>query len=241
MSAGLGKSKICRGLIIPGIVVRGLDTSLKLREKRKVSIKFRDNWKVTYPSEFVGQIQADLDVYGDPESEVPMIKVLDPTGIEHFIGLEIPILSWSVEYTDRENEMVASHLEHKIEDRRKIQALILHEIDEYVPILKVGEVSILGRQRGRDVRYDLRFLQDDNRDESTEISITWSYESLELVSFRKIPTKKSLIIKDFKDLLDASIKADIISLESWNEYKSTKVAESKLLKARRRNLRGIHQ
>ena len=239
MSAGLGKTKICRGLIIPGIVVRGLETSLKLREKRKVSIKFRDNWKVTYPSEFVGQSQADLDVYGDPESEVPMIKVLDPTGVEHFIGLEIPILSWSVEYKDRENEMVASHLEHKIEDRRKIQALILHEIDEYVPILKVGEVSKSGRQRGRDVRYDLRFLQDDNRDESTEISITWSYESLELVSFRKIPTKKSVIIKDFKDLLDASIKAEIITLESWNEYKSTKIAESKLLKARRRNLRGI--
>ena len=241
MSAGLGKTKICRGLIIPGIVVRGLETSLKLREKRKVSIKFRDNWKVTYPPEFVGQSQADLVVYGDPESEVPMIKVLDPTGIEHFIGLEIPILSWSVEYRDRENEMVASHLEHKIEDRRKIQALILHEIDEYVPILKVGEVSKSGRQRGRDVRYDLRFLQDDNRDESTEISITWNHESLELVSFRKIPTKKSLIIKDFKDLLDASIKADIISLESWNEYKSTKIAESKLLKARRRNRRGIHQ
>jgi hypothetical protein len=239
ISAGLGKSKICRGLVIPGVEVRGLETSLKLHEKRKVSIKFIQSWKITFPSEFAGRSEIDLDIIGDPESEVPMVKVVEPTGIEHFIGVEIPILAWSIEYKDRENEMVASHLEHKIEDRRKIQALILHEVGEYVPILKVGEVFKLGRQRGRDVRYDLRFLQDDNSDDGTVISIMWSHESLELLSFRKIPTKKSLIIKDFKDLLDASIKAEIITLESWNAYKSTKVAESKLLKARRRNLSGM--
>ena len=166
-----------------------------------------------------------------------MIKVIDPSNSVHFLGVEIPILSWSIEYKDRENEMVANELGHKLEDRRNIQALILHEVDEYVPILKVGEVSVLGRRRGRDVRYDLRFLQDDHKNEQTNISITWNYETLHLISFRKVESRQKLIIKDFKDLLDASLKAEVITLESWNKYQSTKVAESKLLKARTRYLR----
>jgi len=73
--------------------------------------------------------------------------------------------------------------------------------------------------------------------EQTNISITWNYETLQLISFRKVESRQKLIIKDFKDLLDASLKAEVITLESWNKYQSTKVAESKLLKARTRYLR----
>jgi len=237
LSAGLGQSQTCKGLVIPGIQVRGLETALILKEKRMISLKFPNEWKVIFPIQFQGQSQIELEVTGDPESDVHMIKVLDPSNSVHFLGVEIPILSWSIEYKDRENEMVATELGHKLEDRMNVQALILHEVDEYVPILRVGEVSVLGRRRGRDVRYDLRFLQDDHKNEQTNISITWNYETLQLISFRKVESRQKLIIKDFKDLLDASLKAEVITLESWNKYQSTKVAESKLLKARTRYLR----
>ena len=179
-----------------------------------------------------------MSLIGDTSGEIVIIRVRDPLGIEHILGVKVPILRWSVEYRDRENEMVATELKHKLEDRKQIQALILHEIDEYVPILKVGEVSKIGKRRGQDVRYDLRFLQDERRQEDTVISVTWNYETLNLISFRRVPTKQSLRIKDFKDLLNASIQADLFTLESWAEYQTSKMKESQTLKALTRNQRG---
>jgi hypothetical protein len=238
LSAGLGKSRTCKGLVIPGIQVIGLNAALKLEEKRQATIIFPEGWVVTFPLEFTGINRCSISLIGDTSGEIVIIRVRDPLGIEHILGVKVPILRWSVEYRDRENEMVATELKHKLEDRKQIQALILHEIDEYVPILKVGEVSKIGKRRGQDVRYDLRFLQDERRQEDTVISVTWNYETLNLISFRRVPTKQSLRIKDFKDLLNASIQADLFTLESWAEYQTSKMKESQTLKALTRNQRG---
>ncbi len=238
VSAGLGKSKTYRGLVIPGIRVRGLESALKQDERRKILINFSPDWKVTFPIDMSGRSEVTIDLIGDPKEQIPMLKVTDPAGAEHFVGIEVPILSWSVEYRDRENAMVASELKHKIEDRRHVQALILHEVDDYVPVLKVGESFVTGRKRGRDVRYDLRFLQEEKREVSTVISISWNYEELDLISFRHIPTRQSFVIKDLRDLPEAALKAGTISLESWTAYQASKSRESRDLKERTRYLRG---
>ena len=237
-SAGLGKSRNFRGLVIPGIEIIGLANALRKDETRKVTIKFPTDWKVKFPLEQVDQSEVNLSLEGKTDGEITMIRVSDPKGAEHFIGIDVPILSWSIEYKNRENVMVASELNHGIDDRKFIQALILHEVDDYVPILKVGEVFVAGRKRGRDVRYDLRFLQEEKRDESTVVSISWNYENLELISFRKIPIRQFIVIKDLRELGDAAVKANVISLEEWQGYQASKARESRILKDRARHRRG---
>ena len=238
LSAGLGKSKNFRGLVIPGIEIIGLANALRKDETRKVTIKFPFEWKVKFPSAQADKSEVNLSIEGKTDNPIPMIRVSDPKGAEYLIGIDVPILSWSIEYKNRENVMVASELNHGIDDRKFIQALILHEVDDYVPMLKVGEVFVTGRKRGRDVRYDLRFLQEEIRDESTVVSISWNYENLELISFRKIPIKQFIVIKDLRELGDAAVKADVISLEEWQEYQASKARESRILKNRARDRRG---
>jgi hypothetical protein len=237
-SAGLGKSKNFRGLVIPGIEVIGLANALRKEEKRQIIIKFPNDWKVKFPVDQIDKSEVTLSVEGKTDQQIPMMRVSDPKGVEHLIGIDVPILSWSIEYKNRENVMIASELNHTLEDRKFIQALILHEVDDYVPLLKVGDVFVSGRKRGRDVRYDLRFLQEERRDENTVVSISWNYENIELISFRRIPIKQSIVIKDLRELGNAAVKANIITLEEWQGYQASKARESRILKDRARHRRG---
>jgi len=238
VSAGLGKSRSFTGLVVPGIQVDGLETALTEGEVRNVTIRLKNEWSVVFPEEFAGKHLVELSIAGEISDQIPMVKVRDPQGKEHFIGIEIPILSWSIELKNQENEMVASEMKYTLEHRKQIQAIILHEVDSYIPVLKVGSISVSGRKRGRDVRYDLRFLQEENLNEETIVSVSWNYKTLDLVSFRKESVRTRLVIKDLRDLPRAAVEAGTISLESWNEYLASKLEESKVLKERTRAFRG---
>lgn len=236
VSTGLGRSKNFTGLVVPGIQVKGLESALVLGEKRKVTISLPAGWKFVYPEEYKGRGECVFEIQGKTDLQPEIIRIENDSKEQHIVGVEAPLLSWSLEFENKENEMHATEVIKARDDRRKIRALILHEVNDYVPFLKVNDSSISGRKRGRDVRYDLRRLQDDRSSEETLVSITWNYIQLPLVTFKDIKTK-SMRLKDMNELPSALELVGIWSPGAWEDYQASKKQESLQLRNRIRGMR----
>jgi hypothetical protein len=98
-------------------------------------------------------------------------------------------------------------------------------VGDYVPLLRVGEVSIPGRKRGNDVRYDLRLLADIRNDSNEAVEMTWNYETVRLVSFEQTESKKLKSV-DLSKLASAVIEKGYFSQEDWDTYRSEAAKES---------------
>jgi hypothetical protein len=145
--------------------------------------------------------------------------------------LEVPILSWSIEFSNRESLTVATALQLDLATRKNVRAVILHGVNDYVPIMYAGEIPISGRKRGNDARYDLRLLSDVHNEDESAIGMKWNYQDLNLVSFIK-PKSKKMQSVDIKNLAAEAIAKKIISEEDWNSYR----AETQKQSADLRNL-----
>jgi len=219
IASGLGKSRSFKGLVIPNIAVGGLENAMTIGSVAHIDISLPIDWHFTYPEEIEGKTKASLEFKVEPSQEPMLLKVKDQSAEEHFLGLEVPILSWSVEFSNRESVTVASSHRVDVTQRRFVRAIILHGVNEYVPILKVGEVPIPGRKRGADARYDLRLLSDVHGDEESRVGATWNYANLDLIHFVK-PASKKMHRVDLKDLATEAIAKKIISEEDWNSYQA---------------------
>jgi hypothetical protein len=166
-----------------------------------------------------------------------VLKVKDHAAQEHFIGLEVPVLSWSVEFSNRESVTVATTLQLDVASRKYVRAIILHGVNEYVPILNAGEVPITGRKRGNDARYDLRLLSDVLTEAESSIGMKWNYQDVSLVSFIK-PKSKKMHSVDIRNLAAEAIAKEIISEEDWNSYQAETQKQSFDLRNLLRRQRG---
>jgi hypothetical protein len=231
ISSGLGKSKSFKGLVIPNILVSGMENALPIGSIAQISIKLPSNWRFSFPDEFKGKSNADFQFKVKPDQEIMVLKVADYAGQEHFLGLEVPVLSWSIEFSNRESVTVATPLQIDLASRKNVRAVILHGVTDYVPIVYAGEIPITGRKRGKDARYDLRLLSDVRDDSESSIATKWNYQELNLVSFIK-PKSKKMQSVDIRNLAAAAIAKNIISEEDWNSYQ----AETKKQSTDLRNL-----
>lgn len=231
ISSGLGKSKSFKGLVIPNILVSGMENALPIGSIAQISIKLPNNWRFSFPDEFKGKSNADFQFKVKPDQEIMVLKVADYAGQEHFLGLEVPVLSWSIEFSNRESVTVATPLQIDLASRKNVRAVILHGVTDYVPIVYAGEIPITGRKRGKDARYDLRLLSDVRDDSESSIATKWNYQELNLVSFIK-PKSKKMQSVDIRNLAAAAIAKNIISEEDWNSYQ----AETKKQSTDLRNL-----
>ena len=238
ISSGLGKSKRWTGLVVPGIEIHGLNNAVKVGENKAIQMKLSNNWKFTFPKEFSDKSEVSLNITVTPDLKPQMLKICNPKLEEFFLGVTIPVLSWSVEFSDRESATVASALLVNFSDRSKVQAIILHEVGDYIPLLRVGEVSIPGRKRGNDVRYDLRLLSDIQNETQVSVSMTWNYEKLDLMVFQKQESKRMKRV-DPSDLIAAVIESKkFFSQDEWDSYKVATAKESQDLRAMLRRQRG---
>jgi hypothetical protein len=237
LSSGLGKSKSFKGLVIPNFSVSGIENALRIGSVANVNLKLPENWLFTYPDQFKNQASASIQFKVEPNQETLVLKVKNRDLQEYFIGLEVPILSWSVEFTNRESVTVASNLQLDINSRKFVKAIILHGVTEYVPIMTVGEVPVPGRKRGNDARYDLRLLSDIANLEESAISIKWNYENICLISFIKAKSKKMQSV-DIKNLANEAIAKNIISEEDWHSYQAETRKQSLNLRNLLRRQRG---
>jgi hypothetical protein len=237
---GLGKSTHVEGLVVPGFQISGLENALCEGQKKKVSLDLPNNWSFTYPPTLQGKNSGSLEIVADPQAKVEIIEFTDTHGVEHTTYLEIPILNWSLVFSDRENQTTGTETKMRLEDRKKIEALILHGVDEYLPPLKTGGVSFIGKRRGRDARFDLRVLQQDNSVSDSHLTLLWNYQELTLVSFQNFHKRKPTVLKSFQDLNDASIleEAGLFSAQEWSDYLTVKTQESNMYRDRLRQSRG---
>ena len=237
VSAGLGKSKSFQGLVIPGISVSGLNNAMPLGSTAKILINLPDDWHFSYPEADKGKSNTFLEFKVKTSQEINVLRVKDPAQIEHFIGFEVPVLSWSVVFEDRESVTIGSALQLPIKDRKKVKALILHGVNEYIPMLNVGSVPVPGRKRGEDARYDLRLLSDVLGENESSISMKWNYEEFNLVTFVK-PISRKMSTVEQKDLATIAIAKKIISEDDWNSYQAERHKESQDLRELLRRQRG---
>ena len=237
---GLGKSAHTEGLVVPGFTIIGLENALTEGQKKKITLNLPFGWSFTYPASLRGKSSGSLELIADPLIKVEIIEFVDPHGIEHTTYLEIPILNWSLVFSDRENQSTGTETKMRLEDRKKIEALILHEVDEYLPPLKAGEISIIGKRRGRDARFDLRFLQQDNSVEGTYLTLPWNYQDLTLLSFQNFHKRKPAVLTSFHDLNNASLleEAGLFTAQEWSDYLTIKTQESSMYRDRLRQSRG---
>jgi hypothetical protein len=231
LSSGLGKSKSFKGLVIPEISVSGIDNALPIGSVAQINLVLPDNWRFSYPDIFKDQTSANFQFKVKSDQEIMVLKVTDFANQEHFIGLEVPVLSWSVEFSDRESVTVATTLQIDVASRKHVRAIILHGVSDYVPIINAGEIPISGRKRGDDARYDLRLLSDVHNDDDSTLGMKWNYQDLTLVSFIK-PISKKMHSVDIRNLAAEAIAKKIISEEDWNSFK----AETQKQSADLRNL-----
>lgn len=237
ISSGLGKSKSFKGLVIPGIEILGLENALTVGSNSAVEIKLPIDWHFTYPIEFDGLNNAKLEFKIESDQEMVLLKVLDYASEEHFLGLKLPVLYWSVEFSDRESVTVDSTLRLDIAARKHVRAIILHGVNEYIPIVMAGEVPIPSRRRGTNARYDLRLLADVLGEDESSVSMKWNYEELELVRFVK-PVSKKMQTVDLNDLAAAAIARNMFSEQEWNSYQADTQQKSKNIRDLLRRQRG---
>jgi len=225
LSSGLGKSKSFKGLVIPDISVSGIDNALPIGSVAQIKIALPDNWRFSFPDDFKDQKSASFQFKVKSDQETMVLKVTDFSNQEHFLGLEVPVLSWSVEFSNRESVTVATTLQLDIASRKHVRAVILHGVRDYVPIINAGEIPISGRKRGEDARYDLRLLSDVRNEEESTLGMKWNYQNLTLVAFIK-PKSKKMHSVDLKNLAAEAIAKNIISEEDWNSYKAATQKQS---------------
>ena len=225
LSSGLGKSKSFKGLVIPDISVSGIDNALPIGSVAQIKLALPDNWKFSFPDEFKDKNSASFQFKVKSDQEIMVLKVTDFSNQEHFIGLEVPVLSWSVEFSNRESVTVATTFQLDVASRKHVRAVILHGVRDYVPIINAGEIPISGRKRGEDARYDLRLLSDVRNEEESTLGMKWNYQDLTLVSFIK-PKSKKMHSVDLKNLATEAIAKKIISEEDWNSYKAATQKQS---------------
>jgi hypothetical protein len=237
LSSGLGKSKSFKGLVIPNLLVAGIENALQIGSVAQISIELPSNWHFSYPDDFKDQNSANFQFKVEPKQEIMVLKVKDHAYQEHFIGLEVPILSWSVEFSNRESVTVATMLQLDVSSRKYVRAIILHGVNDYLPIISAGEVPISGRKRGNDARYDLRLLSDVLIDEESSIRMKWNYQEVTLVSFIK-PRSKKMHSVDIRNLAAEAIAKKIISEEDWNSYQAQTQKQSVDLRNLLRRQRG---
>ena len=236
ISEGLGKSSRIQGIVVPGLKIEGLSNSLIEGKKREISLQLPAGWHFTYPTELADKNNGKITV--DSNLSLEIIEFSDPAGTEFTTYLEVPVLSWSLVFKELEIQTGGSESKYVLEDRKYIESLILHGITDYIPILKVNDIAKVGKQRGQDVIYDLRFLQQDKSNNETIASIAWNYEEINLFSFRKLERKKSISIKSFSDLPVAAVEANLFTDEDWEDYQRTKREEHVKYRDRLRETRG---
>lgn len=237
LSSGLGKSKSFKGLVIPGISVSGLDNALPLGSVAQISLDLPNNWRFSYPDDLKDQSRASFKFTVKSDQDIKILKVKDHTAREHILGLEVPILSWSVEFSDRKSVTVATPLQLDVFSRKNVRAIILHGVNNYVPIVNAGEIPVSGKRRGNDARYDLRLLSDVRSDEESAIDMKWNYQELTLISFFK-PRSKKMHSVDIKNLAAEAIAKKIITEEDWNSYQAETQKQSNDLRNLLRRQRG---
>jgi hypothetical protein len=237
LSSGLGKSKSFKGLVIPNLSVSGLENALQIGSVAQITVELPPDWEFSYPEEFINQTRASFQFKVEPNQDIMVLKVKDYCAQEHFIGLEVPILSWSVEFSNRESVTVAKTLQLDVASRKYVRAIILHGVNEYVPIVNAGEVPISGRKRGNDARYDLRLLSDVLTEGESTTSMKWNYQDVSLVSFIK-PKSRKMKSVDIKNLAAEAIAKEIISEEDWNSYQAETQKQSFDLRNLLRRQRG---
>ena len=237
LSSGLGKSRSFKGLVIPNLSVSGIENALQIGSVAQITVELPADWEFSYPDEFFSQTSASFQFKVEPNQDIMVIKVKDHADQEHFIGLEVPVLSWSVEFSNRESVTVATTLQLDVSLRKFVRAIILHGVNEYVPIVNAGEVPITGRKRGNDARYDLRLLSDVLTDGESTISMKWNYQDVSLVSFIK-PKSKKMQTVDIRNLAAEAIAKEIISVEDWNSYQAETQKQSFDLRNLLRRQRG---
>jgi hypothetical protein len=168
-----------------------------------------------------------------------IIEFTDSSGLDYTTYLEIPVLSWSLVFNDRENQNTGSETKLLLEDRKHIESLIIHGITDYQPILKIGDASKVGKLRGLDLLFDLRFLQQDNSKNETVISISWNYQNLNLLSFRNLERRKPISLTSFSELgkIDL-VEVGLFTVEDLAEYQKLKHQEHLQYRDRLRSMRG---
>ena len=237
VSAGLGRSSRIQGIVVPGIAIEGLENALIQGEKRKVSLSLPDGWHFSYPAELQDKTSGTVSVDADIPTEI--LEFVDAQGNEFTTFLEVPVLSWSLVFNDRENQITGSETKLLLEERRHIEALILNSVDLYKPLLKVGSSYFEGKQRGQNVFYDLRTLQQDRSMNETVVSITWNYREVTLLSFRKIERKKLISLSALADLGKVDlVEAGLFTVEDLAEYQRSKQQEHIKYRDRLRGMRG---
>ena len=237
LSSGLGKSKSFKGLVIPELSVSGIENALQIGSTAEINFELPENWSFSYPEDFKNQTRASFQFKVEPNQDIMVLKVRDHSAQEHFIGLEVPVLSWSIEFSNRESVTVATTLQLDITSRKHVRAIILHGVNDYIPIIYAGDVPISGRKRGNDARYDLRLLSDVLIDEESIIGMKWNYQDVTLVSFVK-PKSKKMQSVDIKNLAAEAIAKKIISEEDWISYQAETQKQSSDLRNLLRRQRG---
>jgi hypothetical protein len=237
ISSGLGKSRTWVGLVIPGIQVTGLENSQRIGANVHASLKLPPDWKFILPSTSEGQSKSSVNIEVRSDQEALLFKVCNSRNDEYFMGLEIPVLSWSVEFSAKESVTVATSLRVGISERKLVRALILHNVNEYIPVVMAGEIPVIGRRRGSDVRYDLRILSDMKIDNEHPVSMKWNYENLDLITFVRPQSTKLQAVDPKNFALDAIAKG-LFTQGDWDSYQADTKKQSHDLRMALRRQRG---
>jgi hypothetical protein len=129
--------------------------------------------------------------------------------------------------------------------RKDIKALVMHNLMEYKPSLVISKIdstesgrTLPPHPRGKDARFDLRFLADLGEDEEIEMKVSWNYQPLILAALLKKqnpnPTKKKYRSVNQQELIDLVLKEGFFTEEDWKDYVKSTKASAVQIKARAR-------
>lgn len=235
--AGLGRSQTLKGLLIPGLVVRGDFSPLLKKEIRTFAVVPPVGWNG----------DKEVLVTADEGTTAPHFTLVDPNGTSHEISLNIPKLTWSIEFTGSKPDLVDFETIYQISEIKNLRRLVIHGAGLQIPNLYVKDpatekpLMLLGKIRNQDCLFDLQLIQDARN--AKEISLQISINGKRLVLARFLsrppsPPKVRMQRVELKDLATVAVEKGIISEEDWANFAiARKQASAQLIKSIRERRR----
>jgi hypothetical protein len=189
----------------------------------------------------------ELSVANDVDFKVPHFTLVDPNGTSHEISLNIPKLTWSIEFIGSKPELVDFETTYQISEIKNLLRLVIHGSGVLIPNLYVKDpatdkpLMLQGKIRNLDCLFDLRLIQDAGNAKEISLQISINGKRLVLAKFlsRPAPPPKIRMQRvELKDLAAVAVEKGIISEEDWANFAlARKQASAQLIKSIRERRR----
>jgi hypothetical protein len=154
------------------------------------------------------------------------------------IFVDVPKLSWSIEFDGQVPEILDSSAKYRIAQVKQIKRLVIHGLGEQYPRLLVRQgdkqTVLNGRPRNEDCLYDMQVIQDSSHGNDIRLIVNLNGREIDLglfVSKQQSQVKHRMqTVTDIRDLANIAVERGVITESDWASFEQERLRNSILLR-----------